>query len=125
MTVYVDWTDENRSVLLMTIEEGWTWALFFECQEQAAEMVYMVDHSVSLIIDYKDTVPPRAILTYFPLMQKSPLYTCPNLVQIILVGSPNFQQSLLPIMARMTSHTSEIMTAASTLEEAFMFIQLG
>lgn len=63
MGIYVEWDNEDRTVLRYTYEDFWSWDEFYSASAQARSMLETARHEVNTIVDMRSsTVMPRGML---------------------------------------------------------------
>ncbi len=73
--IEIAWYDEDESMMLYTFHGRWSWDEFYRVQVTGRAMADSIDHSYSVISDYRDalyTLPPNFIPNYQHIAEVAP-----------------------------------------------------
>lgn len=66
MSVQVYWYDNAETVVCVKLDEGWTWSILYERNEDVIQMMRTTDRPVHLMIDYSSApkLPMEGVITH-------------------------------------------------------------
>ncbi len=123
MPIHVEWHNEEKKVLVRTVEGYWTWENWYTTRDEAESMMATVNHPVIAVIDFTSSLglPPRALGQVTTLLSNPP----DNLDITIIVGMSRFIQAIYNVGEKMYRGLAEKrrMILASSMEEAQPIIE--
>ncbi len=96
MSVNVGWDNPEKSRIILSFKQPWTWVEFNSASDQMDQLFTSVTHRVDLIIDITyGGFPPGNAIPHFKRVSETPHA---NLGQIVVVGVPGFFRAVLNII---------------------------
>lgn len=116
MPVYVDWDNEDRTVIRYDLAGHWDWHAFEVAVEQSFAMTESVTHTVHVIIDMRQSMsmPDGAILYFKRLLQAAPA----NHGLYMMVSENQEVDKMLVMFRRIHRRNHHRIQQAATLDEA-------
>jgi hypothetical protein len=93
MTIKVEWSNPEKTIILQKRAPGWTWKDFDAAVDQYVAMARSVDHRVAIIIDCLDapnSPTPSALYHY----QRAESLKPENLVLMVVVSTGGFLEEM-------------------------------
>ncbi len=125
MPIHVEWHNEEKKVLIRTVEGHWTWEHWYTARDEAESMMATVSHPVTLVIDFTNSLgmPPRALGQFTALMSNPP----DNLDITVMVGLNRLLQHIYNVGKKMY-HNHNLaekrrITLVPSIEEAHALIE--
>ncbi len=123
MPIHIEWHNEEKKVLIRTVEGYWTWKQWYDTRDEADSMMATVNHPVITVIDFTSSLglPPRALGQVRTLLLNPP----DNLDVTIIVGMGVFIQSIYNVGKKMYPSLTEKrrMILAPSMEKAQAIIE--
>jgi hypothetical protein len=57
MSIHFHWANEEQTLLLLTLEEGWTWAEYLDVVKRLSETIHQLSHTVDAIVEITSRAP--------------------------------------------------------------------
>lgn len=124
---HVDWYDETKHTILITVTGHWTWEEAYAGVEKAAQMANTTDHTVSVIYYYTNfsaSQLPRGTRVFANLKGVMQSVTA-NQTMIIMVNATTLMQGFMSILTQ-AYNMHDIFQKyhfVNTLDEALRAIQ--
>jgi hypothetical protein len=117
MNIHFRWANGEQTLLLLTLEEGWTWAEYHDVVRQLATMIRQLDYTVDAVVEITSRVPFPSGSALSQLRQVARIL--PENIGVIVVVSPNpFVKTINNILIQMTPKLRQMVELADTREEA-------
>ncbi len=121
MSIHFRWADEEQTLLLLTLEEGWTWAEYHDVVRQVSGMIRQLGHTVDIIVENTARVPFPSGSALSQLRQV--VRILPDNIGVIVVVSPNpFVKTINNILFQLVPKVRQITELADTREEALAIV---
>ncbi|MCA0454193.1 MAG: hypothetical protein LCI00_09495 [Chloroflexi bacterium] len=104
MPIYIDWGNDEHTLLIEKFVEPWTPDELMEMIETGVSMVSSVDHTVDIIIDFQDAkfyVPVK----FMPAVKRLKQLGTMNRGMVVIVKAPSFIKSLIRFAREFTPAT--------------------
>ncbi len=123
MPIHVEWHDEEKKVLIRTVEGHWTWDEWYTARDEVESMMATVNHPVAIVIDFTGSrgMPPKAIGQFTTLMSNPP----DNLDITVMVGMNRMIQRIYDVGEKIYSNLAEKrrITLVPSMDEAHALIE--
>ncbi len=120
MHIYHQW-DDPEQILLLRLEDGWTWEEYHSVVAQLSETVRQLNHTVDAIVENTAKIPFPAGSALSNLRQVTRVL--PNNFGVIVVVSPNpFVKTINNILMQLAPKLRETIALADTREEAYAIV---
>ncbi|MEO8396381.1 MAG: hypothetical protein ABI700_25535 [Chloroflexota bacterium] len=122
MKLQVEWDNPEKTIILITYTEKWTWSDFYEANTVAVAMMKTVDHPVHFLADFRQSrsLPIGGAITH----ARAALNDLPaNWGLLVIVSTSILIQRLVSIFR--TAFTGKMSTktySVTSLEEAYRVI---
>lgn len=123
MTYTIEWTDTEKTIVLVTFEPGWSWHEFAtESSKEKIEMLDAVDHPVYFIQWLKGSVPMPKI-GWTGSFQRAGTIDHPNYAKVILVNNTRIAQTMVNVFGGIIPSFRDKMHLVATIDDAFELVQ--
>ncbi len=120
MPIYINWDDDEKTILRHDFEGEWTWGEYFELMRNRNAYMSSVDHRVDVIANMKPGIMP----TGFALSSaKTSLQTVPANHGIFVIVVNAVVDTMLEVFKQFDRETGFFLRAANSVEEAREIIQ--
>ena len=120
MTIDVKWANEEKTICVLQRSPNWTWEEFDAANVQSNTMIKAVHHTVDLIVDGADRLPPGSPAVHF---KKAMISKPENLRYVIIVISNPFGRIIFNVMSKLSLRQSRKLVSASSTEEAYVLVR--
>ena len=117
MKIHYRWEDEDQTLMLVSLEEGWTWEEYYAVVQQLATTIRRLGHPVDAIVKNSARIPfptGSALSHLRQIMRLVP----DNIGVIVLVSSNPFVKTINQVLFQLLPTTREIAELADTEDEA-------
>jgi hypothetical protein len=121
MHIHYRWDDEQKTLLLLSLEDGWTWVEYHDVAREITGMIRELGYMVDLIVDNSAKIPFPSGSALSHLREITRLIP-DNLATIVLVGSNPVIKTINQILFRLVPTVAEITFMVDTREEAYAVI---
>jgi hypothetical protein len=120
--IRVDWDNDEKTVIIVTLDTEWTWNDVQTINEKATILYESVDYVVDIIADVRDSrLVVTGILSYVRNLLTTPWH--PHAGYVIVVGATISVRTLFEAAALAINKPLSRIAFAQTLEEARAIIQ--
>lgn len=115
MPININWTDENRNVVIIDLRAGdWDWNEYDIAMDQATEMFNSVDHDIAVMLLSTPALPKGNAISHAQrAMNKQPS----QVKLYVLVGGNMFTRTMSNILMRLYPKMRIVFT--STVEDGY------
>jgi hypothetical protein len=121
MNIRFRWADEEQTLVLLTLEDGWTWAEYHSLVRQISETIRQLGHTVDAVVEITSRAPFPSGSALSQLRQIARVL--PDNIGVIVVVSPNpFVKTINTILFHLSPKLRQMVELADTREEALAII---
>src|SRR5262249_24769897 len=124
MGIQVKWDNKDKTILLYSFAESWSWREYDAAMELGQEMIDAANKSVSVIMDFQHTrfAPPGGMRN----VSKSFRHLSDvQLNKLVIVGATGLLQIMLDARRSLHPRTASCLVHTVTLEQAYKLLNQG
>lgn len=122
MSISFEWEDENQTLLLLTLSNGWTWEEYHAIVNQLVGIMRELDHIVDVIVENTAKIPFPSGAALFQL-RKIARITPENLGVVVVVSRNPFVKSINQILMQISPQLRRTIALADVRDEAYAIIE--
>ena len=116
MPIQISWDNPQKTASLWQFEGRWTWADFYDAQQQHRALIQGRDDQIDVIADLSNS--PSLPANAFSRYKNARVNTGTHLGIIVLVGANLFVRSMVSVFARLNPVLGQEFFFADSIEEA-------
>ncbi len=121
MNIHYHWADDNQTLLMFTLQNGWTWEEYFATLKALVASIRQLEHPVDVIVENTSKIPFPSGSALSRLRQILPML--PDNIGVIVVVSPNpFVKTINQILFQLSPRVRAMTELADTREEAHIIL---
>jgi len=120
MSITVEWDNPERTIILCTYRDTWTWEEFFGAAQEASDLQDTVQHTVDMVLDMRDSAStPSGVTGKFKEIAR---ISHPNTGIRVLVTDADVMKLLFQVFATVYRPAARKYQVVDSLEKAYALI---